>query len=160
VTTRCRWAPAPRAWVRRRRPDGERGSVAIEWVMGLGVLVLPIAMMVAVFPTWVERTSMARVAAQEAARVGALAETVTDGMSAGAAMAYQVAANHDVRADDLAVTVVIPSDAHGDPQRDGVVSATVTVRIPVTAIPLIADTGGISWSVSHHERIDRYRSFP
>jgi hypothetical protein len=154
------WIPAPFGWLRRRRPGGERGNVAIEWVAGVGLLVLPIAMMVAVFPTWSERTSMARVAARESARVGALADTPGDGMAAGQAMAYQVAANHGVSVGDMSVTVLVPADAQGDPDRHGVVTATVTVKIPVTALPWFGTAGGFSWTVTHQEHIDRYRSFP
>jgi hypothetical protein len=154
------WIPDPLGWRRHRRPCEERGSVAIEWAMGLGVLVLPVAMMVAVFPTWAERTSMARVAAQEAARVGALADTPAGGMEAGEAMAFQVAANHGVPPAEVSVAVGVPSDAQGDPDRHGVVTATVTVHIPLTALPMFGSAGGFSWTITHIEHIDRYRSFP
>ncbi len=143
-----------------RRLRGSKGSVALELTLGLGLLVLPVALLVAVFPGWAERTAMARVAAQEAARIAVLADDAASGEAAGAAMALQVAANHGVPVGDLATTVAVPRDARGDPLRGGIGIATVTVAIRLPALPLTGAPRAFSWTVTHRERIDDYRSLP
>jgi Flp pilus assembly protein TadG len=140
---------------------GERGSVPIEFALGIGVLVLPVAILVLVFPTWIERQSMDRMAAQEAARAVAVAGTVAEGVADGAALAAQIADNHDL-ADDFGGVAFTDPDRDGDgaPDRGGAVTATVTVRVPLTTIPLIGHGGGFTLTASHTEYVDAYRSLP
>lgn len=159
-------------WWRRRRARqarpttcpgvrGQAGSVAVEWAMGLAVLVVPVALLVGVMPAWAERQSMARLAAREAARAAALASDATAGEAAGRALVAQIAANHGVPAADLVtVAVTVPRDAAGQPLRGGQVSATVAVRVPVTDLPLFGAVGGFTSTATHHEAIDLYRSLP
>lgn len=141
---------APRRSARR----GEDGSVAVELALGVGVLVLPVAVLVLLLPTWVERQSMARTAAQEAARAMALADEPAAGRAAGEQIAATIAANHGV-ADDLADVAV-----SGDLRRGGTVTARVTVRVPLVAVPFLGDVGGFSITATHRESVDAYRSFP
>lgn len=138
---------------KRRLVAWERGAVPVEFALGAGLLVLPIAALVTVFPTWSERQSMARVAAQEAARTVVLADDWTEGTGAGGALATQIAVNHGLAAGDLAVVFA------GALDRGGAVTTTVTVPIPGITIPGIGEAGGFSWSVTHTERVDDYRSF-
>lgn len=142
------------------RVSGDRGSVGLELALGLGLLVLPVAMLVAVFPGWAERTAMARVAAQEAARIAVLADDPDDGEIAGVAFADQIARNHGVPAQDLTTTVLVPRDPDGSPARGGEASATVSVVIRLPELALTGGAKAFSWSVTHAERIDDYRSFP
>lgn len=138
--------------VAARRDDA--GSVAVELALGVGVLVLPVAVLVLLLPTWIERQSMARTAAHEAARAMALADDPVTGRAAAEEVATTIAANHGV-ADDLAAVTV-----SGDLRRGSTVTATVTVRIPLVAIPFVGDVGGFTISATHREPVDRYRSFP
>jgi hypothetical protein len=139
----------------------ERGSVPIELVLGLGVLVLPIALLVALFPGWAERTAMARVATQEAARAAALAVSAEEGRAAALALVEQIAVNHDVPLEDLlAAEVHVPVDATGDLLRGGEVVATVRIAIPTPAVPLLPTGATLSRTVTHRERLDDYRSLP
>jgi hypothetical protein len=139
----------------------DEGSVPIELALGLGLLVLPIAMLVALFPGWAERTAMARVAAQEAARIAALADSVEAGQQAGEELVLRIAANHDVAPEDvLLAEVLVPVDALGDPLRGGEVVATVRVAIPVPALPLGLSAAPLRRTVTHRERIDDHRSLP
>lgn len=131
----------------------ERGGVPIEFALGVGVLLLPVAILVLTFPTWVERQSLARLAAQEAARTVVLAHDYTAGVAAGAELAQQVAVNHGLAADELQVAFT------GSLQRGATVTAIVTVRIPAAAFPGIGSVGAMSWTTSHTEHVDRYRSF-
>lgn len=135
-------------------PRGEHGAVPLELALGVGLLVLPIAALVIVFPTWAERQSMARLAAQEAARTVVLADDWAAGTEAGGRLAHQIARNHELEPDDLSISFT------GSLARGAVVRASVTVAFPLVAVPGIGDAGGWSWTVTHAERVDDYRSFP
>lgn len=136
-----------------------RGAVPIEFVAGVALLVLPVAMLVAVFPAWAERQSMARLAAAEAAREAVRADDVAAGIASAEQLAARIAANHGVAPDEFTVTVDLPVDpASGRPARGAMVVVTARVQIPLVAVPLVGQAGGFSWTVTHQARIDDYRS--
>jgi Flp pilus assembly protein TadG len=141
-----------------RRPArprrGERGSAPIEFALAVGLLLLPIAALVSVFPTWVERQSMARVAAREAARAVVLADSWDTGVLTAMERSDRVAANHGVAPADLHVVV------DGALTRGASVTATASVEIPISIVPGFGSTGGFTWTVTHTERVDDYRSLP
>lgn len=145
---------------RVRRLAGCRGAVPIEFALGVGVLVLPIAMMVATFPTWAERSTMARVAASEAARAAALATDAGQGEAVGAALAVRIAENHGAGADLVGLSVTVDRDEHGDPHRRGGAHAEVAVRMPLTALPFIGEAGGFTYTARHTEPVHPHRSLP
>lgn len=139
----------------------EAGMVAAELAAGLGLLVLPIALLVVSLPVWSEVGSMARVAAQQAARAAVLADSDAEAAAAAQAAAAQVAANHG-RA--LAAPVSLagtlradPGDAAAAPQQ--LITATVTVELPLVALPFIGDVLPVGWQTSHSQPVDVYRSF-
>jgi hypothetical protein len=139
----------------------ERGSVPIELALGLGLLVLPVAMLVALLPGWAERTAVARVAAREAARIAVLADTPEAGRAAGEGLVVRIADNHDIPPEDLLqVQVLVPADPSGDLLRGGEVVATVRVAIPVPVLPLTGGVGPLWRTATHRERIDDHRSLP
>lgn len=150
-----RLAPAGR---RCRGRAGDAGAVAVEWTLGVALLVLPVVMLVAVLPGWVERQSMARLAAREAARVAALAGEPPAGEAAGRTLALEIAANHGVGPGEVAVDVHVPVDAAGEPLRDGTVTATVDVAVPLVVVPGFGTAGGWRLSATHREPLDQYRS--
>lgn len=154
----ARRADGTRCGAPRRSGDDQRGAVPLELALGVGLLVLPVALLVAVFPGWAERTAMARVAAQEAARAAVLAEAPADAANAGRAMALQIAANHDVPEGDVTAEVSVPVDAAGDLHRGADVVATVTVAIRMPALPLTGAGWSVGWTVTHRERVDDHRS--
>jgi hypothetical protein len=67
---------------RLRRKQNEKGFVTVEFVAGVGFLILPTMLLVTVFPTWWERVSMARVASREAARVYVLTQDANQASNA------------------------------------------------------------------------------
>lgn len=141
-----------------RRPRGrgpaEDGSVPIEFALGVGLLLLPVAVLVLTFPTWAERQSLARLAAQEAARTVVLAADPATGHQAGTALAYRIAANHGAADAITAITYA------GAPVRGGSITATVTVTIPLPGLPPFDLLPTPTWTTSHTEPIDPYRSLP
>ncbi len=140
-----RWAP-------RWRDDA--GFAPVELVLWTGFILLPTLILVASLPTWWERHSLARLAAQEVARTVAL----DNDWGAGATRAQQVmtelAANHQVPADDLAIT-----ELAGGLERGASVSATVTVAVPAMAVPFLVELPAFTVTASHRELVDVYRSF-
>lgn len=133
----------------------EGGFAAVEFVAGLALLVLPMAVLVVSLPVWAETQSSARVVAREAARVLVGADDDAQGRAAATAMAGRVADNLGV---ELVGVPHFEGSVEGPPGRESEVSATVTVRLPLLALPLLADLTAVDWTVEHREPVDAYRS--
>lgn len=131
----------------------ERGMVVAEFAVVVGMILFPVMILVLSFPVWVERQSMARVAAQEAARTVALADDTDAGVGAAEQLVAEIATNHGV--DSSAMTVTFSGSA----TRGSSVTATVDVEFPPLSLPLLGGVGSVSWSTSHTERVDDYRGF-
>jgi hypothetical protein len=134
----------------------ERGFIATELALGLGLLVFPVALLVLTLPGWSERQATARVIAREVARRSAR-EGVCD-EAAARSLAVTMARNLGVPADDFGVEVVCPGGAVLSPGAD--VEARVTVRMPAVEIPGIGAVGAWSWTAHHREPVDRYGGLP
>lgn len=139
----------------RAHLHSQRGSVGVELALGVCVLLLPVALTVVVLPTWAERQSMARLAAQEAARTVVLAGDLASCTQQGRALALRIAANHGM---PDAIRSVSIATAGPSLTRGATVSATVEVLIGVPDLPWI-DGGDVAWTVTHVEVVDPYRSF-
>lgn len=122
--------------------------------MGVSLLLVPTAVLVLALPTWVERQSLARVAAQEAARAVVLADDATLGEGAARAVVARTARNHGLTPGAVAVRI------EGGLRRGGVVTAVVSVRVPATTLPGLTGVAPFTVSSRHSERVDRYRSLP
>jgi hypothetical protein len=139
----------------------DRASVPVEFAAGVALLVLPVALLVAVLPQWVEHQSAARLAAREAARAAAVAVDPAAAEAAAETLAVDVLANHGITGEAVtAVRVAVPVGAGGQVVRGGDVVATVRVVAPLTVTPLTGAIGGFPVSATHREPIDAYRSLP
>jgi hypothetical protein len=134
----------------------EHGFIATELAMGLGLLVLPVALLVLTLPGWSERQATARVISREVARRIAR-EGVCD-RAAGRELGVTMARNLGVPVDGLDVVVVCPGGAELTPGAD--VEAQVTVPMPAVEIPGIGAVGEWSWTARHREPVDRYGASP
>ena len=132
-----------------RRADS--GFVAIEFVLAIGLLLFPVLLLVASLPQWSERQHAAIVAAREAARVAAQAWPA-DGEAEAERVAREVVTTYGIAQGDVTMTVSAP------PGRGGLLTATVTVRMPAFVVPLLARVGAWSWTARESVRIDDYRS--
>jgi hypothetical protein len=130
----------------------EGGFVAIEFALAIGVLLLPVVLLVAAMPSWVERQHAATVAAKEAAAV-AVRSYPADGTDAARDAAVETAGNYGIAPDDVDVVFT-----RNELRRGGIVSARVTVRMPAMVVPGVGTVGGFRWSVVQSRRIDDYRS--
>jgi hypothetical protein len=144
---------------------GERGFTAVEWTIGLGLLLMPVAILVLTIGTWGERTNVARLIAQEAARAVVLADDWQSGTGAALALADEIAANHGLGEIACAgagcMTVSIAGTLGNELVRGNEVIVTVAVPIPAVAIPLIPERWTeMTYTAEHTERVDDFRSLP
>lgn len=133
---------------------GARGFVATEFVIGVGLLLLPVAMLVLTLPSWSERQSAARAIAREVGRTVAV-EGWCDPSLAGA-VRDDMASNLGLDASDLDVVL---DCAPGRLPRGGDLTVRVTVVMPAVSIPGITEVSGWHWTAVHRHPIDPYRSF-
>jgi hypothetical protein len=134
----------------------EHGFVAVELVLGLGLLVLPVALLVLTLPGWSERQMTARVIAREAGRRVAREGLCDDAgaVGLGATMAENLGlAVGDVQVSlDCAPGSVLPAGSD--------LEARVTVRMPAVQIPGVGGVGEWAWTARHREPVDRYAGAP
>lgn len=141
----------------RRVIGSEEGSAyaAVEMILVLALILLPTLAAVAQLPRWVDAKSTADLAAQEAARQMALADTWEQGIDAAATIAESVVRNRGM--DSGALSEIL---FDGDLVRGGAVQVTVTLQVPPIILPGFGAVGGtISLSRSATERVDDYRQF-
>lgn len=131
----------------------ERGTAAIETPLALLLLLVPVALMVITVPAWPERQTVARAAATQAARTAVLADSWDEATAAGEDAVARSGANYGLPAGDLTV------EWEGTLARGGTVTARITVRMPALVVPGLGRIGAWSWTASHSELVDRYRSF-
>jgi hypothetical protein len=135
---------------RKKREQNENGFVTVEFVAGVGFLILPTMLLVTVFPTWWERVSMARVASREAARTYVL----TQNQEQAADVVKTIEGNYKMPNRTMNVTFT------GNPKARGTkVEAVVTTQIPIVNLPLLGfNKNVITLTERHAEPVDQYRS--
>jgi hypothetical protein len=139
---------------RRREGRSEDGFVPIEYVLGIGLLVLPVGLLVITLPEWPSRTGVARQAATEAARNAIEQSDWPHATAAGAAAAQEVVTNYGLDPTTLSVSFT------GSVGRGGVVTAHVGIAMPAMDVPVFGTVGTWTWTVDHSEKVDQYRSYP
>ena len=136
------------------------GFAAAEWVVALGLIMLPMAMLVASIAPWIARQTMAREITQEAARTIVLAENLAGGRVAAEQLADAVLSNYGLTGDDFSF-VSIRLEPEGDSLARGVdVVVEGRVRVPALTIPGIGSIAEVWWNIRHIEHVDDFRSFP
>lgn len=140
----------------RTRP--ESGHAAVELALGIGLLLLPAAVLVLGFGPWSERTVLATSAAAEGSRAAVIALSV----EAGSVVVAEMAENFGLSAGEVRVGWCGASPAAsggGDCSfvRGAAVEAVVEVWVPLITTPW-GQIGGVWVSRSHVENIDLYRS--
>lgn len=143
-------------WMRRVVSE-QQGSAyaAVEMVLVLGIILLPLLAGIAQLPRWVDARSTADLAAQEAARQMVLADSWEQGATAGVTVAIEVVRNHGFP-DAMLQDVVFA----GALERGSTVTVTVTLSVPPVILPGVGEVGGtITLTRSATERVDDYRQF-
>ncbi len=146
----------------------ERGAAAVEMPLAIAFLLIPVAYLVLMVAPWGQRANLARLAAAEAARAIVLAPTADPDDAAVYDLVATIAANHDIPIADVDADLCV-ADGMTPAEREaatcdalirgGVVTVDVSVRIPLVAVPGIGDAGGFTWTWSHTELVDQFRSF-
>jgi hypothetical protein len=137
----------------KRGAGVEGGYVSLELVLGLALLVLPIALIVLTLPTWLARQNLARLASQQAARTAVIAASPEQGATAAGTVAADAGLD---AARDLRVAWG-PGSSFA---RGGLVTVRVTVQTPAIAIPFLGSFGSFPLTATFSERVDQYRSGP
>lgn len=125
----------------------ELGSVAAEFAVGVGVLVLPAAVLVLMLPTWIDVEHAAEDAARQGARLAVQDLDRTTGSI------------EDWVADKLASRSVEVTDVDVLRVSDHA-RVSVVVRAPALSIPFAGAVGSFAVREEHVEVIDPYRSRP
>ena len=136
-----------RQWRARR---SQRGFIAVEYALALGLILVPVGLLVITLPAWPERQTVARVAAEEGARTAVL----TGDLAAGEAVAMEAVSNQGIDPNDIDIAWT------GSTERGGQLTAAVTIRMPAIRVPAVATVGTWDWTARHSESVDLYRSRP
>lgn len=137
------------------RSESGAAYAAVELVLVLGLILLPLLAGIAQLPRWVDAKSTADLAAAEAARQVVLADTWQEGTDNARRVAESVVVNRG-----LEVGTMQPLVFDGELVRGGTVTVTVTIQVPPIVLPGFGEVGGsISLSRSATERVDDYRQF-
>jgi hypothetical protein len=146
----------------------DRGAAPVEFALAIGFLLIPMAVLVMSIAPWIERQSMARVAAGEAARVLVLSPGASPDEEAAAALALRVAANHGIDPEEVSVFFCAPGEAsegvketsHCPPLARGtLVAVEVRVRVPAATVLGVGTFGEGTVSSRVTEQVDLFRSF-
>lgn len=143
----------------------EGGFTTPEWLLGIGLIIMPVIIIVASIAPWYQRANMATLIAQEAARVVVLADDWEGGAAAAQTLAIEIAANHGFTEEDWCASpqpgclwMSIGSTSRGEIRRGAEVSVQIEVPIPGVVVPGVGGVAAFQWSQSHTERVDDYRS--
>ena len=142
----------------------QRGSASLELALGVGLLLVPAALLVLSFGPWLERRTFVRLAAAEVARSVVMAGG--DG-SAGLQLLDDLAAGSGIAPDQVSgglcaepVSMVSASPWGCAPLvRGGTVTVTVGVEVPLLSTPF-GEVGGLRIEHVQVEPVDLYRSLP
>jgi hypothetical protein len=138
----------------------DRGHAAVEFALGVGLLLLPVAILVLGFGPWSERRVVAEAAAAEAARTAVVSLDV----AAASIVVEEIGANHGLEPQEVLLgwcgSTPAPASEAVDActlARGTIVEAEVRIWAPVVETPWGA-IGGVWVTARHEEPIDLYRS--
>lgn len=117
---------------------GERGTAVIEWILCMGLMILPMTGLLTVI-AWPSRLNAASAAAYQAAKAAAEAPNPAAGEDLGRQRAADVLANHGFDPSSASVTFNV-----ADPGRGDAVQATVTIDLPALRFPGIGSWDAVS----------------
>jgi hypothetical protein len=130
--------------------DRERGAVGLDWFIMLPLFVGLILVLVAL-PQWPERQGAARAAAAEGARAAVLVASPAQMQAAAERTAREVLTNYGIPASDYSITV------DGSLERGTAITVSVTIHLPVIAVPFGPAVEHGSYTARSVERVEDYR---
>ena len=138
----------------------EHAFAAAEWVVALGLIMLPMVMMVGSIAPWLARQTMGREISQEAARSLVLADDWQSGRVAAQHVADAIVANYGLSDEDWDFVAIRTEPEGATLTRGADVVVEIRVRVPALTIPGIGSVVEVWWHTRHVEHIDDFRSFP
>jgi len=138
----------------------ERGFGTAAWMIGMAMVILPMALIALSLPRWFDRAELGRTLAQDIARTVARSVDLEAGSAAAAVLVAEILRTTDVSSGPGCAVSCVSYRVEGDLGRGRSITATVTVELPGIVVPLAGTVGNVSWSASHSERVDDFRSFP
>jgi hypothetical protein len=132
----------------------ERGLVAIELPLAVGLFLVAAAVVIATAIAWVERLSIAGRAAGNAVTELVDADSLESGVAAADGAVSRVRHNYGLSDGHLELTEVPETF-----QRGATVEIGVTVSMPAVTVPFLGTIEGWSRTTYASARIDDYRSF-
>ncbi len=143
----------------------QAGFTTPEWLLGIGLIIMPVIVIVASIAPWYQRANMATLIAQETARVMVLADDWDSGEAEAHTLAREIAGNHGFTGSDWCASpapgclwMAIGGTSPGLIQRGSEISVQIEVPIPGVVVPGVGDVAAFQWSQAHTERVDDYRS--
>lgn len=131
----------------------EDGAATLELSLGTAVLVLPMVLLVAMLPLWLERESVTSLAAREAARAFVLAAEPAQAVQQAQDVARRIAQEHGIAAADFTLRV------SGALEWGATATVSASVRMPVLTLPVLGAVGGFTITREHREIVDPYRGW-
>lgn len=131
----------------------ERGSASMELTLGIALLLVPVVMLVALLPSWLERHAVAGLLSREAARAFVLASDDSEARAAARTVAGLIAQDHRLTAGEWSLSL------DGGLAPGAVVVARTRVRVPAVTLPALGQVGGFTVTAEHREVVDPYRSW-
>jgi len=145
--------------------SSQEGFTTPEWLLGIGLIIMPVIVIVASIAPWYQRANMATLIAQETARVMVLADDWDSGEAQARFLALEIANNHGFTLADWCsspapgcLSIGFGGTTPGVLQRGTEITIQVEVPIPGVVVPGLGDVAEFQWSQAHTERVDDYRS--
>lgn len=138
----------------------QRGFGSATWMIGVAVVVLPLAVALLSLPRWYERADLARGLAREIAGVVARSESLPSGLARADEVVAAVAASARLSPAPGCRDGCISYSISGDLVRGQYVTARVVVDLPDLMIPFAGSINLGSWAAVHAERVEDFRSLP
>ncbi|MGB2757713.1 MAG: hypothetical protein WBD02_08630 [Acidimicrobiia bacterium] len=144
---------APRTWA----ADEQGGFVAIEFVAGIALLIVPMVMIVSTLSTWFESRQSAEVIARQ------LAQAVADsplGCSLSASDVHTIYYGAILLGSERGVPASAIHVDVNQPQRGASAHVKVGIDVPAAQIPFAGDIGSFRISMEAQAPVDQYRECP
>lgn len=146
--------------MRSNSQTSDGGFAAAEWVVAIGLMMLPMMMVIGSVAPWIARQTMAREISQEAARSIVLAVDLETGLADAGRLADAILANYGLSRDDFEFDSIRLEPPGAGLVRGADVVVEVRVRVPALTIPGFGAVAEVWWNTSHVEHVDDFRSFP
>ncbi len=132
------------------------GFAALELVLGVGLLLVPIGAVVATMPRWSERQMTARSIAREVTRQATI--DLFCAPNEAHALASEMASNLGVEPRDVVVAMDCPPGEALVPGED--LEVAVTITMPVLELPGLGAVSAWAWTTHCRVPVDPYASLP